>query len=536
MDICKTEGEYIGKVAPAAVEACKKVGGYLPSVLIAQACHENGYGIPAYWDNPEIDKLMAANNMVGIKTDLLSGSWSDKTVWPGKSITKRTPEEYGGKMVTITDRFRVYDSVEQSFEDFLLFLRYASNIGRGGVPKYGPSVLAIRDPETLIRAVASRGYATGHTYPDAIMRIIRKHDLTRYDKEATTSMSIKKITVPKVVTSKEYNRGVPRRGNAQKYIVVHYLGVVGQSDALWNSGYGTHYVVYWDGTVHKVCDLDAITWQVGTAGGAYRQKHPEARNSNSIGIEMCCKNPDGYCPEDEHGMHHWYLTEETQEATVWLVSHLMDELGLDISHVLRHYDVVDKDCPAMYTDRYGNDHYRSNWTWSEFLANVRQYRKDGTITIPSTGSAAAPTVPAAPQARTYLMRGDRGDAVKAMQAALIAAGYSCGSAGADGIFGAGTESALKAYQRDHHLTADGKYGPKSKASLASAGSWHAVGTATATVDDLNVREQPTVKSRIVRKLAKGNRFEVDGQTRGGWIRVKVVDVIGWVFARYAKRD
>ena len=243
MDICKTEGEYIGKVAPAAVEACKRVGGYLPSVLIAQACHENGYGIPAYWDNPEIDKLMAANNMVGIKTDLLSGSWADKTVWSGKSITKHTPEEYGGKLVPITDRFRVYDSVEQSFEDFLLFLRYASNIGRGGEPKYGPAVLAIRDPETLIRAVASRGYATGHTYPDAIMRIIRKHDLTRYDKEATTSMSIKKITVPKVVTSKEYNRGVPRRGNAQKYIVVHYLGVGEQSDAMWNSGYGTPDVV-----------------------------------------------------------------------------------------------------------------------------------------------------------------------------------------------------------------------------------------------------------------------------------------------------
>ena len=128
------------------------------------------------------------------------------------------------------------------------------------------------------------------------------------------------------------------------------------------------------------------------------------------------------------------------------------------------------------------------------------------------------------------MRGDRGDAVKAMQAALISAGYSCGSAGADGIFGAGTESALKAYQHDHHLTVDGKYGPKSKASLAS------VGTATATVDDLNVRAEPTVKSRVVRKLGKGNRFEVDGQTRGGWIHVKVVDVIGWVFARYAKRD
>ena len=179
--ICSSEKEYIKRIAPAVKAACKKYG-YLPSVLTAQSCLENGYGIPSYWDNPEISALLRFNNMVGLKSELLNSSWYDKTVWPGRSIVKKTPEEYGGVPVIITDSFRVYDSIEQSFEDYLLFMKYASNDGYGGEPKYGQTVLKMKDPETLIRTVSSLGYATGSSYPDSVMRIINKHKLTKYDK------------------------------------------------------------------------------------------------------------------------------------------------------------------------------------------------------------------------------------------------------------------------------------------------------------------------------------------------------------------
>ena len=120
--------------------------------------------------------------MVGLKSQLLNSSWADKTVWPGKSIVKKTPEEYGGVPVIITDSFRVYDSIEQSFEDYLLFMKYASNYGYGGTPKYGDAILRIKKPKTLITRVSKLGYATGSTYPDSVMRIIKKHNLTKYDK------------------------------------------------------------------------------------------------------------------------------------------------------------------------------------------------------------------------------------------------------------------------------------------------------------------------------------------------------------------
>lgn len=179
--ICTSEEEYINKIAEAAQKACKRYG-YLPSVLIGQSCLENGYGIRSYWDNPQIELLLKYNNMVGIKSELLNNSWvPDYTVWEGESLKKDTPEEYNKKMVTIKDNFRKYDTPERSFCDFLLFLTYASNSGKGGSPKYGQKVLSIKDPAKLIQTVAGRGYATGSTYPTSVMRIVNKHNLTKYD-------------------------------------------------------------------------------------------------------------------------------------------------------------------------------------------------------------------------------------------------------------------------------------------------------------------------------------------------------------------
>ena len=72
------------------------------------------------------------------------------------------------------------------------------------------------------------------------------------------------------------------------------------------------------------------------------------------------------------------------------------------------------------------------------------------------------------QADTSLSRGDSGAGVEEMQKMLIACGYSCGSWGADGDWGDATETAVLAFQRDHGLSVDGVYGPKTKAALTAA--------------------------------------------------------------------
>lgn len=67
-----------------------------------------------------------------------------------------------------------------------------------------------------------------------------------------------------------------------------------------------------------------------------------------------------------------------------------------------------------------------------------------------------------------LRQKDRGEDVKHMQEMLITCGYSCGPAGADGIFGNGTFVALCAFQKASGIAVDGIYGPKSAKALETA--------------------------------------------------------------------
>ena len=61
--------------------------------------------------------------------------------------------------------------------------------------------------------------------------------------------------------------------------------------------------------------------------------------------------------------------------------------------------------------------------------------------------------------------GCRGDAVKRLQNALIAAGYKSIVRSADGIFGQWTYDAVRAYQKDHGLAVDGIAGKNTQNSL-----------------------------------------------------------------------
>jgi hypothetical protein len=64
-----------------------------------------------------------------------------------------------------------------------------------------------------------------------------------------------------------------------------------------------------------------------------------------------------------------------------------------------------------------------------------------------------------------LKKGNTGEEVKALQILLIGRGYSVGKAGADGEFGADTETAVKAFQKDDGQTADGIAGVKTWGAL-----------------------------------------------------------------------
>lgn len=64
-----------------------------------------------------------------------------------------------------------------------------------------------------------------------------------------------------------------------------------------------------------------------------------------------------------------------------------------------------------------------------------------------------------------LRNGSRGDDVKALQTLLIGNEYYCGTFGMDGIFGDGTDRAVRNFQKKNRLEVDGIVGPATWAAL-----------------------------------------------------------------------
>lgn len=70
-----------------------------------------------------------------------------------------------------------------------------------------------------------------------------------------------------------------------------------------------------------------------------------------------------------------------------------------------------------------------------------------------------------------LQMGMSGGIVKQLQELIIGMGYDCGPAGADGVFGAGTDAAVRKLQADHGLEVDGIAGPATNKVIADAYAW-----------------------------------------------------------------
>ena len=154
--------------------------GILASVVAAQCCLETGYGL-----DPSCKVLMDVNNLLGMKTDLINNTWSQWSVWSGKSITKQTPEYYNGKLVYVNDSFRAYSDYEQCIRDYEMFLLHVRN-NKGY--KYA-SIQGMTDPAAVIRRIRigtgttskPEGYCTDPAYETKILQIIKENNLTRFD-------------------------------------------------------------------------------------------------------------------------------------------------------------------------------------------------------------------------------------------------------------------------------------------------------------------------------------------------------------------
>lgn len=149
----ETPPQFVHRLWPHAVRAGNALG-VSPEVLIAQSALETGWGKKVIRDHHG----NTSHNLFGIKAD---------PHWRGQKISVGTLEYENGVAVRERAAFRAYDSVADSFDDYVNFI--ASN-GR-----YDKALKAGDDPEGYLRGLQEAGYATDPRYAEKILRILSQN-------------------------------------------------------------------------------------------------------------------------------------------------------------------------------------------------------------------------------------------------------------------------------------------------------------------------------------------------------------------------
>ena len=121
-----------------------------------------------------------------------------------------------------------------------------------------------------------------------------------------------------------------------------------------NSGLqaSAHYFVDEHSVVQSVRDTNGAWHCGGPLESSHHPLHNICMNRNSLGVEMCSDKVNGK----------YVITAQTVDRTVELVRWLMDKYGIDVDHVVRHYDVTGKDCPKPWV--------RDESLWRKFKARL----------------------------------------------------------------------------------------------------------------------------------------------------------------------
>lgn len=144
--------QFIQSLYPQAQNAARELG-VKPETLLAQAALETGWG----QHMPSDKQGNHGFNLFGIKAD---------TRWNGASTNVETVEYFGDKPLKVNAAFRSYDSFEQSFNDYVSFVKDQS--------RYQPALDNAADSSAYIQALHQAGYATDPRYAEKIEQILQR--------------------------------------------------------------------------------------------------------------------------------------------------------------------------------------------------------------------------------------------------------------------------------------------------------------------------------------------------------------------------
>lgn len=144
----------------SAEDFIKSVGGAIkdavngtpfhPVAILAQAALETGWGkhVPQ-------GEQGSSHNLFGIKADAR---------WSGPSVELNTQEFLQGRMVTISDAFRAYESVAEGVRDYVRFISESD--------RYAEAEAVAQEPKRYADALVEAGYATDPAYADKLKALI----------------------------------------------------------------------------------------------------------------------------------------------------------------------------------------------------------------------------------------------------------------------------------------------------------------------------------------------------------------------------
>ena len=147
--------EFVHELWPQAKRAADELG-TRPELLLAQAALETGWGQHMIRGTDGNNSF----NLFGIKADV---------GWKGARVSTETIEFRDGLMRKERAQFRAYNSPQESFTDYVNFLKHN--------PRYRDALRQADNPQAFTRALSAAGYATDPDYAGKINRILASSHL-----------------------------------------------------------------------------------------------------------------------------------------------------------------------------------------------------------------------------------------------------------------------------------------------------------------------------------------------------------------------
>jgi flagellar protein FlgJ len=159
--------EFVRRLHPLAVQAAKELG-VEPKVILAQAALESGWGRAVIHNSNGSSSF----NLFNIKAD---------RAWQGKQAQVATLEFDQGVAKKVHAGFRSYDSYEDSFRDYVDFIK--SN------PRYADALKKAGNAQHYMHELQRAGYATDPRYADKVMSIYQGSTMAEFEPDVIMAMN-----------------------------------------------------------------------------------------------------------------------------------------------------------------------------------------------------------------------------------------------------------------------------------------------------------------------------------------------------------